>query len=254
MDKGRLFSSLEKKLSANVGHRVDIHLADVRKINKTTAHFMLAFAEATPSSEDLSEYFVRQYNAKITPFISTAKIYPNQKVITVIAQILNVTRDYQDIEKSKMKPVITGATYLDVPLQEVWEVKERNGTKVLVRKVKDDIMAVVNARRNAMMDSHSRTTFASLSSASLINYLGMIEKGDRIRILLDSKVVDAEVLAASEGQIKVKHAGGTETVAREAVVEIVSKDPAKEEKNKERLESYFEKAYGNPEFATKLVK
>lgn len=254
MNKDRLFNSLEQKLSADVGHRVDLQFADARRINKTTAHFMIEYTGKTPVSDDIADFFIRKFNAKITPFISTAKVYDETKVITVVAQILNVTRQFEDISKPGMKAVITGATYLDVPLQEVWEVQQRNGKKVLVRKVKDDIMAIVQARRSAMMEDNNHKTFASIAKGSLMSYLGMIEKGDRVRVMVDSKVVDAEVLAASEGQIKVKHASGTETVAREAVIEVVSKNPQTAEKEKKGTEDYFSKAYGNPEYAKQLVK
>ena len=135
MNQDRAFASLEKKLSASVGHRVDLQYADARKINRSTAHFMLAYSDdKVPNSDEIAEFFVRKYNAKITPFLSTAKVYKGQKVVTVVAQVLSLTRDIND--KAKLCPVIEGAVYLDVPLQETWEISEREGKKVLVRKVK----------------------------------------------------------------------------------------------------------------------
>lgn len=254
MNKERLYASLEAKLSNSVGHRVDLQFQDARRINKTTAHFMLAFTGDSPSSDELSEFFIRHYNAKITPYISTARVYGNDKVVTVVASILNVSRDVEDIKKQKMATVIQGSTYLDVPLQEIWEVQDRAGKKVLVRKVKEDIMAIVQARKDAMIGSPKKT-FASFSvGSSLLRYLAVLEKGDHVKAYIDEKIVDAEVLAVSDNEVKLKHAGGAVSLPRQAVIEIVSRAKDKEAKEKKMVEDYFAKAYGFPDYAHQLVK
>jgi hypothetical protein len=255
MDKNRLFASLEKKLSQSVGHRVDIQYTDSRRINKSTAHFMVAFTGNNPTSEEISEFFIRQYGAKVVPYISTARVYDKEKVVTVVASILNVTREFEDIKRHQMATVIEGSVYLDVPLQETWEVEERAGKKVLVRKAKEDIMAIVQARRNAMMDTQSQhKTFASLAvGSSLLRYLGILEKGDHVKVYLDEKIVEAEVLAVSEAEAKIKHSSGIATVPRQAVVEIVSRSADREEKQKKATEEYFSKAYGDKKYAQKLT-
>lgn len=256
MNNQRIVASLEQKLAQGVGHRVDLQLADARKVNKTTAHFMIAFAETAPTSDEISEFFVRQFNAKITPYISTAKVYEKEKVVTVVASLLNVTRELKDVEKKGMATVIKGSVYLDVPLQEVWEVQERQGQKVLVRKVKDDIMAIVQARRNAMMDSNfGHKTFAALAQGSnLLKYLALLEKGDHVKAYIDEKIVDAEVLAVNDQEVKIKYAGGLATVPRQAVVEISQRSAEKEKASQQLVEEYFSKAYGDPDYAKQLVR
>lgn len=253
MNKDRLFASLEQKISKGVGHRVDLQLADARRINKSTAHFMIAFNEGSPASDEVADFFIRKFNAKVTPHLSTARVYKEQKVVTVVASILNITRDFEDIKK--MTPVIEGATYLDVPLQETWEVSERAGKKVLVRKVKDDIMAIVQARKSSMLDSSSRKTFAALAEGSqLLKYLMMLDKGDHVKVYMDDKVVDAEIVAASEGEVKVKFKGGTATLPRQAVLEVTSRSEEREKHMKDEARKYFSDAYGDPEYAKELTK
>jgi len=253
MNTDRLLTNLEKRISASVGHRADLQFADARKINKSTAYFLLAFTGTVPTSEDLGQFFIRKFNAKITPFLSTAKVYNGEKLVTVVGQILNVTRDYEDIGRSTMRPVITGAVYLDVPLQEVWEVKERAGQKVLVRKVKDDIMSMVSARKEAMMDSRPTSTFAKLAEGTLMRYLSMIDKGDRVKVLIDDKVTEADVVSCSDVETKVKTSSGVVTVPRSSVLEVVKKNPEKEAKQTEMLTDYYTKAYGDPKFAKDLT-
>jgi hypothetical protein len=254
MDHNRAFASLEKKLSAAVGHRADLQFADARRINRSTAHFMLAYTdEKIPASDDIAEFFVRKYNAKITPFLSTAKVYKGQKVITVVAQVLSITRDIADVKK--MCPVIEGAVYLDVPLQETWEIAQKEGKKVLVRKVKDDVMALVAARKKTMMDSYSNTTFASLVKGdSITRFLNVIDKGDFVRVLVEDKVVDAEVMNVNEAEVKVKYSGGQVSVPRHNVLEVTAKSPSMIEKQEKEMTDYFAKAYGDEEYAEDLVK
>jgi len=255
MNQNRAFAKLEQKLSSSVGHRVDLQFADARRINASTAHFMLAYTDTKiPSSDEIADFFVRKYNAKITPFLSTARVYKTQKVITVVAQILSITRDIEDTNKSFMKPVIEGAVYLDVPLQETWEVAERAGTKVLVRKVKDDIIALVNARKKTMMDSYSTKTFASLAVGdNVTRYLAILDKGDYVRVLVDEKVIQAEVVSVKDDQVKVKYKGGMTSVPRQNVLEIVGKNPALVEKQEQEMVNYFAKAYGDEDYAEDMV-
>ncbi len=260
MNKNRLVASLEAKLSKSVGYRADLQLGDVRKINNSTAHFLLSFAsETAPTGDDIADYFVRNYNAKVTPYMSTARVYNHQQVVTVVASLLNLTRDIKDTKY--MKPVIEGALYLDVPLEETWEVVESSGQKVLARKMKDDIMAIVSARRQKMMDdgmNKSRhQTFAYLAEASnFLKYVAFLDKGDKVKIFCDGQIhEDAEVLAVSEDTVKVKcSAKGVINIPRASVLEVLKRAPEKEEEMRQKVEDYFTEAYGDPNYAKKLAK
>jgi len=255
MNTDRMAANLGMKISASVGYRADLQFADARKINKATAHFMLSYNGECPSSEDIAQFFIRQYNAKITPFLSTAKVYNSKRVITVVGQILNITRDVSDIGRREMKTVIQGSVYLDVPLKEIWEISERNGQKVLVRKMKDDIMALVQARKDAMMDQSSQMglSFANLAKANLMKFLAVLEKGDKVRVLLGDKPMDAEVLAVTDTDVKVKTASGVDTVSRQHVLDVLAKSPAKEEAVKDEAVKYYTEAYGDEEYAKQLT-
>lgn len=256
MNKERLVAALEQKISKDVGHRVDLQIEDVRKINKSTAHFMVAYVgDKAPSSEELAEMFIRKFNAKIHPMLSTARVYTGEQVVTVVASLLSLTRAFDD--SKQLTPVIEGAVYLDVPLQETWEVAERGGQRVLVRKVKDDIMAIVQARRNSMLESQSsRKSFATLAATGdqLARYLALLEKGDQIKVYMDDQIVDAEVVSSDEGEVKVKYKGGNATLPRHAVLEVCGRNPAIDEKVKKEAEKYYKDAYGDPNYAKELTR
>ena len=254
MNKHRLLDRLEHKINASVGHRDDLQFADARRINRNTARFMLAYSdENPPSSSEITDFFSRKFDFKVTPFLSTAKVYDNKRCVTVVAQVLSLTREISDIKQRKMVPVIQGAVYLDVALKETWEVENREGNKVLVRNVKDDIMALVQARKKSMLDSRTQQTFASFSQADLLKYLALLEKGDQVRVLVDDKVVDAEVVAVTDAEVKVKTKGGLKTLPRQSVVDVVSKSQATEDEMLNDAEDYFTEAFGDPDYAKKLA-
>jgi hypothetical protein len=257
MNQKRMMAALEKKLSHTVGYRADLDITDANRINTTAAHFMLSYTgETTPTTDDIASFFVRKFNTKITPLISTARVYTNEKLITIVGQMLNVNRDYAD--HRKMTPVITGAVYLDVPLQETWEVKEVEGSKVLVRKVKDDIMAMVQARKSAMMDvsSDRHRTFANLAknSSPVLRALAMLNKGDTVKVYHNGVIYeDCVVLATSNDLVKFKKGDKSMEAPRQAVFEVTER--AKDSKNSEdqKVVEYFEKAYGDPEYSHKMT-
>jgi hypothetical protein len=255
MNVNRMTASLANKISAAVGHRADLQLEDVRQISKTTAHFMISFASEVPTSTDLGEFFIRKFDAKITPYTSTAKVYPDEKVVTVVAGILIMTRDYEDIARKKVTPVIAGATYLDVPMQEIYEVAERGGKKVLLKKVKDSIMDIVAARRNAMMDNSSTKTFASVVTGSNISrYVLNLEKGDHVRAMIGDKVVECDVVSVMDHEVKVScGGGGTETVLKSAILEVTRKATDVDASRKKMEEDYYTQAFGDPGYAKELV-
>lgn len=86
-----------------------------------------------------------------------------------------------------------------------------------------------------------------------MKYLALLEKGDQVRVLVDDKVVDAEVVAVTDAEIKVKTKGGLKTLPRQSVVDVVSKSQATEDKMLDDAEDYFTEAFGDPGYAKKLA-
>ena len=250
-----MLDRLEQKINASVGHRADLQYSDARRINRNTAHFMLAYSgDKAPSSQDIGDFFARKFDYKLTPFLSTARVYDTQKVVTVVAQILSITREIEDIKRQNMVPVIQGAVYLDVPLEETWQVEDREGRKVLVRRVKDDIMALVQARKKSMLDSSSDKTFASIARGdTLLKFLALLEKGDQVRVMMDDKIVDAEVVAVTESEVKVRTKGGMKTLPRQSVVDVVARSPEKQAMSLDEQKQYYTDAFGDPEYAEQLT-
>lgn len=255
MNRNRVIANLTDKISKKVGHRVDLYLSDYNAITASSGHFLLSYNEKAPTTEEISEFFIRHFNAKITANLATARVHKNKNAVSVVAELLQVTKPIEDAEK--MTSVIASYSYLDATLDELWEVKEKNGQKVLQRKIKDDISKIVSARRNLMMDTSTagNLTFAHVAEASgLSRYLSIMEKGDTVRVYHDGQVQEGVVSAASDDTIKVKVGSKSISVARQAVLEIVSKSAKVDNAEKKQVEDYFADAYGSDKYAKSLTK
>lgn len=255
MNKNRVIANLTDKISKRVGHRVDLYLSDFHQISASSGHFLLAYNEKAPTSDEISEFFIKHFNAKVTANLATARLYKNKKAVSVVAELLQVTRPLEDAKG--MTSVIANYTYLDTPLDELWEVKEKNGQKVLQRKIKDDISKIVSARKNMMMDQSTagNMTFAHVAEASgLSRYLSIMEKGDTVRVYHEGQVHEGLVSAATDENVKVKVGSKNLTVARQAVLEIVKKNASVDQAQRKQVEDYFADAYGSDKYAKSLTK
>jgi len=252
LNMSRLTRRLQEKIGESVGHRVDLVQADLRKIDKETAHFMLAYESSVPTTDEIAEFFVRQYNTKIIPELATARVCPEHNVVTVVASVLNLTRDYADREK--MTPVIAECTYLDSAMGEIWEVKDSGDNKVLSRNVKDDIKAIVQARRNLMIDPKTNKTFASVDVSSSLMNISMIEEGDIVKAYVKGKLhEDCLVEKVGENDVQVTTADMLSlSLPKQAVIEVKKKKGGNV--NQREVQKYFADAYGDKQFAKKLTK
>lgn len=241
MNTQRIAASLEKKFNEQVGHRPDMVLADARRINESTANFLIEYEGKAPTARDVGEFFSKSFDGELTPFISTARVYPSKKSLMIIAQVMTLTREITETKRDNMKTVIANTLYYDAPLQEMWEVKQIQGKKMLVRKNKEDIMAMVSARRNNL---GPRKTFASFNRAD------DVEVGDILKIfnVNDGKVIMARVVKANSEEVVVRHKGQAIAVGQDQVLEVRKKSKY------QNLEDYYADAYGDREYAKKLVK
>lgn len=251
MDSSKAIANkLAGKIQEQVGHRVDMSVTDSLKCSPTAARFMIEFEGRQPSTAEVSDFFIRQFGGKVIPDMSTAKVSPADSVLVVVANMVSINRPIDDAKK--MKTVIAGYTYFDENLQDTWEVKKVNGQPVLARKLKDDISAIVEARRKRMEQVGSKKTFASVQATSkLIRMIAHVEKGDIVKAYYMGKTLDsAEVVEASSDRIKLKHNNETYLVERPAILEVQVKANVE---NESQLVEYYSKAYGDPEYAKKMV-
>lgn len=254
LDFNKVHAKLQNKISKNVGHRVDLVLADLKKIDAENAHFMLEYNSQVPTTDDISQFFIRQYNAKVVPELATARVHREHGVVTVVGSVLNVTRDFED--SKNMKTVIAGNTFLDSTMEDIWEVREVNNKKVLARRLKDDIKTIVDARRNLMLDSKSNKSFANVSVASSYTAIAMMETGDIVKAYNNGKLHEnCTVEEVSRDSVKVTTADMLYlSIPKEAIIEVSQKNKQVDKKKQKEITDYFADAYGDKKYAKELTK
>lgn len=247
-------NKLSNKIKEQVGHRVDMAIADYLKINQSTARFMVEYdGDNYPSSEEITEFFMRKFNGKVSPDMSTAKVVKSENVIVVVANMVNYHRPVSD--SAKMTQVVAGYSYFDETMQESWIVKDVNGQKVMARKLKDDISSIVEARKRVMMDN-SKKTFATLkATASVIRSISLVEEGDIVHAYHNGCQYDnCVVVKAGADEVELKHEAKTIKTNKSAVLEVVAKASDLTSVDENKLIAYYTKAFGDANYAKKLVK
>lgn len=250
-----MFSSnrLAEKMAKYAGHRPDLQLEDSRKINTTAAHLMVSYIGMPPTTKDIMEFFSKKFENQITPCLSTARVYKDKQVITVVAQTIVPMKNYEDTNDKKKMIKVTSSLYLDCEMKEPWEVTERDGKKVLIRRENEDITNIINARKQSYsgnLSTAGKITLASVSNT--YHLLNPLKKGDVIKFFnqMDGTIGEGEVQVASQSEVQVLKAGQIVKVPTHNILEVV-KTQAPSQLDEA---TYFEKAYGDKGYANDLTR
>ena len=247
----RMLARLRGKMSSKVGHRADLYLGDYRSINQTTAQILIGYGErmGIPTGNDISEYMVKSFSGQVVPQMATAKIHEDINAVSIVAEIYRPTRR---IEDSGAMVAVASALYVDSDMGETWEVVGDEETKYLARVMKDDIGAILQERRNRMTSQFSgKVCLANALSAGI----NQVEAGALVRFYWNSRIMQGEVTQVQENGVKINaEDGGTFTVPRESVTEVLRWSSNTESNLKETLGDYFSNAYGFEDYGQQLAR
>lgn len=247
----RMLARLRGKMASKVGHRADLYLGDYRTINQTTAQILIGYGDrfGIPTGNDITDFMVKSFSGQIVPQMATAKVHGDIEAISVVAEIYRPTRRLE--EKNSMT-AIASTQYVDSDMGETWEVMGDDETKYLARVMKDDIGAILQERRNRMTSQFTgKVCLANALSAGI----NQVEQGCLVRFYWNSSVLQGEVTQVQEHGIKINaEDGGTFTVPREAVTEVLRWSSKTENNLKETLGDYFSNAYGFEDYGQQLAR
>jgi hypothetical protein len=238
-------------MASRVGHRVDLYLGDYRAINKTTAQTLIGYDDrfGVPTGNDISEFIVKSFSGQVVPQMATAKVHTEIEAVSIVAEIYRPTRRMED--KTAMVAVAS-TLYVDSDMGETWEVMGDEETKYLARVMKDDIGAILKERRNRMTSQFTGKVCLANALSSGIN---QVESGALVRFYWNGSVLQGEVTQVQEAGIKINaEDGGTFTVPREAVTEVLRFSDKMESNLKEKLGAYFADAYGFEDYGQQIAR
>ena len=247
----RMLARLRGKMASKVGHRVDLYLGDYRSINQTTAQTLIGYDDrfGVPTGNDISEFMVKSFSGQVVPQMATAKVHADIEAVSIVAEIYRPTRRMED---SATMVTVANTLYVDSDMGETWEVMGDESTKYLARVMKDDIGAILQERRNRMTSQFSgKVCLANALSAGI----NQAEAGALVRFYWNGSILQGEVTQVQESGIKINaEDGGSFTVPRESITEVLRFSDKMESNLKETLGDYFAEAYGFKDYGQQIAR
>jgi hypothetical protein len=247
----RMLARLRGKMASKVGHRADIYLGDYRTINQTTAQLLIGYDDrfGVPSGNEISDFMVKSFSGQVVPQMATAKVHKDVEGVSLVAEIYRPTRR---LEESGTMTAIASTLYVDSDMGETWEVMGDDESKYLARVMKDDIGAILQERRNRMTSQFSgKVCLANALSAGI----NQVDQGALVRFYWNGTVLQGEVTQVQEGGVKINaEDGGSFTVPREAVTEVLRWSDKTESNLKNSLSQYFSEAFGFEDYGQQIAR
>jgi len=246
-----MHSDMGKKLVANFAQRVapkggtdevrpDLYLADYEKTGRASAKLLVAWAPAMepPSVEALDNWVLAQWQGNFRSEMATVRTFPKEHVSTVIvSQFLPVRRIEDTTAMLKVSPV----RYMEASTKHVWEVREGEEGKHLVRVQEDNMEELLEERRKSIRGRKGNVpTFASVRSAGNL----VVDLGDTVKFYVQGLLKEGKVLEVKGEEVTVAAGAKKHRVTVAAVVDVVTKDPTTVTDQKERVRAYWEKILG----------
>lgn len=244
-------SDMGKKLVANFAQRVapkggsdeirpDLYLADYEKTGRASAKLLVAWAPAmeAPSVESLDNWVLAQWQGHFKLELPTVRSFPKEHVSTVIiSQFLPVRR----IEDSTAMLKVSPLRYMEASTKHVWEVREGEDGKHLIRVQEDNMEELLEERRKAIRGRKGNVpTFASVRSAGNL----VVDLGDTVKFYHEGLLKQGKVIEIKGEELTVTAGIKKHRVTVAAVVDVVTKDPSTVTDQKDRVRAYWEKILG----------
>jgi len=247
-----LFSKLRSRMASQIGHRGDMHLSDYKISTANTAKILLAYDGdlGNITGDDIRSWVNKSFGGKLTPLMSTARVHQEDGAVSLFVEKYAQKRPLGDAEEEGM--IRVASNRMIDKFAEVWEVREADsGERYLARLVKDDIEELLKERRARMLVKERSASFASLRTAGVVH----LYSGDRVRYYDGRRVGKGEVMSVMPQAVKIKaDTGMMVDVDSEAVLDILARSPQHQEMKREREREYYERAFGDAEYANKLTK
>ncbi len=260
---GKASSMLDRvkaRLDKSIGYRADLHLAQMKPINDGACYAMVSFQPSIgePTRDDIFKLVKATFGGKVLPVMESIKVATKRDALSIILSAHQVTRDITDARD--MHTVVAGATYMDAPMRETWEVQTTaEGQQYLQRVSEDNIPQIVEERCRRMATAglaSQRTTLESILQSGAMK----IEVQDVVACFHNGEIhkncIVASVISGETGDfvtVKIPQVGQI-TVEAESVTDVVhpGKDTTKDRLSD--LNKYYRQALPDSQYADELTR
>lgn len=251
---------MNKRVANTRSGRFDLRLSDYDVLDERDATILVTYEKGlgTPKRSQLDEWVTSSFNGQLILDIKSTRVHPDANAVVAIARKNEIRRP---AEHTADMIVVSASRYMDDD-KAIWEVRSgSNGDRYLVRVSKDDIEAILRERQidERTASIHHRVRLSDIRTAGVSD----LEVGDRIAYMGVGGILQrGEVTHVSEDMVHVRAPGNSTSTAashpadkvkKEKVIYVYEKSPKSQKAHDRFLVDFFTKAYGDSDFARKLV-
>ncbi len=246
----RFGDQVNRRVASTRSGRWDLKLADYKVISPREARIMVSYAQemGVPKRSQVDAWTTSALSGHMRMTLETLRHYPDVHVVTAVVCRNQRMRPFEDSKGM----IATAKTKFMDDERVIWEVQSsKSGERYLSRATKDDLDEILRERqaRERTASVHHRLRLDDLVTAGI----NSLEPGDKVRFSYEGILQQGEVSKVGKDNVTIKANGSSVTVDRLAVVDVYEKSPKAQAEQEKYLVDFFTRAYGDEDFAKKLV-
>lgn len=260
-DSHKIVAATARGISAKIAYRTDMRLADFQA-NGDTARILIGYTarRGAPSGSDVRAFVEKGLGTGVFPLAETIK---NHQEINAVSLIITKNRERKDISERQRMASVGGDRYIEASTNHTWELENSPNGPALFRTGGTDLHTLLRSKK-AQDLSHKRV---SLRSVMASEGSPVALQGTQVQYVekVTGEIYVGKVTAQADqaGKMMVLRTGATEAeeIASLQVLKVIAMDEEmmhyKEgsgDAYKDKLEAYYTKAFGDAEYARKLVR
>lgn len=237
--------------------RVDLKMTDFEMLSPDEATILLQYTRGAgvPKRTQVAEWVTASWNGSLRVGGTSILHYPDQQLITANVRSTNLQMPMNERFIGKMMRV--GSDYIDAD-SAVWEVREGDSGKYLVRKTADNVETLLEERLNRMKlgATHHLPRLAHIVTAGISDP----SVGDQVEFLdtkdgMSRKYGKVTKVTGDNVTVSVKGGEGV-TTDRSNLIAVTKQSPQTEKERKKMEEDFYAEYFfsGDRALARKLVK
>jgi hypothetical protein len=234
----KLVQAAAQRLSSggsNSATRPDLYLADYQAINKGSCRLLLGWAKnfEKPSIKALENWVTTHLEGVKMEHASIKFFQPNKAASLIVSWMLPV----RPLKDAKVMARVAPGRYLEKTSNVVWEVRESEGQKHLVRLSEENLEELLAEKKKKAGQRANGASFSGLKAAGVLH----VDRGDEIKFHHKGQVLLGRVAAVHEHELSVQSAKNHFRIAQDEVVDVVTKDPSTVQDYKQEVSDYYTK-------------
>lgn len=251
--------NLESKLQARYANRdstraaavdrFDLKLWDHQAVGKHEARVLVGYSAdlGVPRRSEIDQWVIKAFNGSVRTVLETIRPVDDQPLVT--AHVVKIPEVRPFTHTAHMVRVATNAFMDDN--DRVWDVRENNGSKYIVKVSKEDLDELLKKHEASTRTASvpGRPRLAKVANSSLY-----IEEGDEIAFTLNGIATTGRVAALlDDNTLRVRANNSSFVISPESVFDVKKVNAKSAAESEAARIDFYTKCYGDKGFATELV-